>query len=253
MAEYEFFQVNQNNYVITVTINRESENNTFSLPVWTELGKIADEMEQRDDVRAIILNAAGKHFSAGIDLKIHTKSSSVAHHAHALRKRLPVQQALINKWESISLPVIAAIQGVCIGAGLETALACDIRIAADNARFSLPEVRYGISTDLGGMNKLVNMISLGQAKRFIFACEEFDAQEALRLGLVEMVVPLDSLQLEAMKLAQKIASMPPIAVWMAKKGLNLASESSRAASMLFEQAQCFACFETEDRQEAARA
>ena len=127
------------------------------------------------------------------------------------------------------------------------------RIAAEGARFSLPEVQLGLSPDMGGTSRLTRLVGLGQAKRLILTGEEVDAQEALRIGLVEVVVPPEELEARAMKMAKTIARSPAAAVRFAKKGVNLTDEGGLYAGRLFEQAQSTYCCGTEDLQNAIAA
>ncbi len=248
MADYKSLLLTKEGSIAIVTINRPKHLNTLGPEVWAEIGQAADEVEAMEDLRAVVINAAGEHFSAGIDLKqLGTFNSEL------VIKSVARSQAAYSKWEELSVPVIAAIQGLCYGSGTELILACDIRVAARNARIAIPEVRFGLAPDMGGTTRLTKLVGSGQAKRLIIACEEVDAEEARSIGLVEKVVENEQLMEETMKLAQRIADMPPVAVKMAKKGINLAVESSRMAGLLFEQAQSIYCCGTHDQKEAVQA
>lgn len=248
MAEYKHLLVRKEGHIAIMTINRAESFNTLGPEAWAEIDAAAVEIEAMEDVRAVVINAAGQHFSAGIDLKqLETFNSEI------VMKSVAHSQAAYSKWEDLPVPVIAAIQGICFGSATELILACDIRIAAQNARIAIPEVRFGLAPDMGGTTRLTKLVGSGQAKRMIIACDEVDADEAKSIGLVEKVVETDRLMEEAMKMAERIASQPPVAVWMAKKGINLAAESSRMAGLLFEQAQTVYCCGTEDQKEAVAA
>ena len=119
-------------------------------------------------------------------------------------------------WSECNLPVVVGIQGACMGTAIELITACDIRIAADNAKFSLREVDVGISTDLGGTTRLTKLIGPGMTKLLAMTCEDIDAQEAARIRLVERVVPLGELEQTTLAYAEKLAAKPPIAVQMCK-------------------------------------
>ncbi len=248
MPDYKNISVTKEGKIIILTLNRPERFNIFGVEVWREMEQAADDIAKMEDVRAVMINGAGKHFAAGIDLK-ELKTNSL----EFTQQNLPWLQSVYNKWEDFSIPVICAIQGLCLGSGTELALACDIRIAAKSARFALPEVRFGLSPDMGGTTRLPKLIGPGQAKRIILACEEIDAEEAKNIGLVEIVVDDDKLMDEAKRIANRIASMPPLAVRMAKKGINLAVESSRMAGLFFEQAQASLCSTTYDQKEAISA
>ncbi len=249
MTEYQHLLVRKESRVAILTINRPDKMNTFNREVWREIIKASDEIEEMEDLGAVIVNSSGKNFSAGVDLN-HLKSAA---NSDTIRKNLPWEQAMYNRFEDFPVPVIAAVQGLCYGSGTELILACDIRVASRDARIAIPEVRFGLSPDMGGTTRLPRLVGPGQAKRLILACEEVDAEEARAIGLVEIVVEPEELIERAMKLAKRIAAMPPAGVWMAKKGINLAVESGRMASQLFEQAQSVYCCGTEDKQEAIDA
>jgi enoyl-CoA hydratase len=249
MNEYKHLLIRKEGRVAILTLNRAEKMNTFNREVWKEIVKATDEIEEMDDLGAVIITGNGKHFSAGLDVNQLKDGAN----SETIRKNLPWEQAMYNKLEDFPVPVIAAIQGVCYGSATELVLACDIRIAAKDLRIAIPEVRFGLSPDMGGTTRLPRLVGAGQAKRLILGCEEIDAAEAKSIGLVEIVVEADELMEHAMKLATRIAAMPPMAVWMAKKGINLAAESGRMAGQLFEQAQSVFCCGTEDKQEATKA
>ncbi len=249
MPTYEHLLLNKEERVAILTLNRPDKLNTFNREVWREILTATEEIEDMDDLGAVIINANGPHFSAGIDLN-QLKSAS---NSQTIQKNLPWEQAMYNRLEDFPVPVIAAVQGLCYGSGTELILACDIRVAARNLRIALPEVRFGLSPDMGGTTRLPRLVGPGQAKRLILACEELDAEEALAIGLVEIIVEPEELMERAMTIAKRIASLPPVGVFMAKKGINLAMEGSRMASQLFEQAQSIFCCGTQDKEEAITA
>ncbi|MDA8223999.1 enoyl-CoA hydratase/isomerase family protein [Desulfosporosinus sp.] len=213
-----------------------------------ELEEIQKEILNDHNLAGIIINANGENFSAGIDLKFLQSVSS-----QFIMDNLVWLQNLYSFWQELPIPVIAAINGLCYGSATELILGCDIRIAAENAKFSLPEVRFGLSPDMGGTTRLTHLVGIGQAKRLIMGCEEIDAEEALRIGLVEILVKKEALNERAMKLAHKMADFPPAGIRFAKKGINLANESSVQTGLLFEQSQSTFCCGTEDLREAVTA
>lgn len=248
MVNYESLLLNKEESIAILTLNRAHNFNLVNPDVWREIWEAGQEISAMDDLRAVVINAAGEHFSAGIDL-----ASLQEFNSEMVAKNLPWAQSAYSIWEEMRVPVIAAVQGLCYGSAVEWILACDIRIAAKNARISIPEVRFGLSPDMGGTTRLTRLVGIGQAKRLIIGCEEIDAEEAKDIGLVEIVVDNEHLMERAMKLAKRIANLPPIAVRMAKKGINLASESSLMAGLYFEQAQSTYCCGTEDQKEAIKA
>ena len=248
MADFKHLLINREDKVAIVTLNRAEHFNTLNHEVWQEIHDAAQAVEDMGDIRAVVINAAGEHFSEGLDVKYLGEGSS-----EAVLMKANWLQSIYTVWEDFPVPVIAAVQGICYGGGTEFILACDIRVAASNLRIAIPEVRFGLAPDMGGTTRLPKLVGAGQAKRLLIACEEIDAYDATAIGLVEVVVEPDKLMEEAMRLANKIAGMPPVAVRMAKKGINLAVESSRMAGLLFEGAQSVYCCGTEDMKEAVRA
>ncbi|EHQ89253.1 enoyl-CoA hydratase/isomerase family protein [Desulfosporosinus youngiae] len=231
-----------------ITLDNPKGFNLVGTEFLKELEEIQKEINADQDLGGVLINANGDHFSAGIDLKFLKGVSS-----QFIMDNLVWLQNLYSFWQKLPIPVIAAINGFCYGSATELILGCDIRIAADNARFSIPEVRFGLAPDMGGTTRLTHLVGIGQAKRLILGCEEIDAEEALRIGLVEIMVKKEELNERAMKLANKMAGFPPAGIRFAKKGINLANESSVEAGLLFEQAQSTYCCGTEDLREAVTA
>lgn len=247
MFDGKYFLFNLEKGIGTLTLNRPPYN-IFEAGFYVELSEVEEFISRQTGIHCLIISANGKCFSAGIDLNYLQNVSS----AYVLDK-LPWLQRIYGFWQEQNYPVIAAVQGLCTGSGLEFILGADIRIAAEDARFSLPEVQLGLSPDMGGTSRLTRLVGLGQAKRMILTGEEVDAQEALRIGLVEAVVPLEELGARAMKMAKVIARSPEAAVRFAKKGVNLTDEGGLRAGQLFEQAQSTYCCGTEDLQQAIAA
>ncbi|WP_054694617.1 enoyl-CoA hydratase/isomerase family protein [Syntrophomonas palmitatica] len=232
-----------------ITLNHPENYNLVNWQLLEELDEVQGVIEKDKDLRAIIINANGDHFSAGIDLHILVNDVD----SRFIMDKLTWLQRVYSRWQEWAIPVIAAVHGLCYGSAMELILGCDIRIAAEDTRMAIPEVRFGLSPDMGGTTRLTHLIGPGQAKRMIIGCEEVDAQEALRMGMVEIVVPREQLMERALKMAKRIAGLPPAAVRFAKKGINLAAESSVAAGLLFEQAQSTFCCGTYDQNEAIKA
>jgi len=230
-----------------LTLNR-GPYNIFDKTFYEELGEVEAYIEQQEGIRCVIINANGKCFSAGIDLNYLTDVTS----EYVLAK-LPWLQRIYGFWQEQNYPVIAAVQGLCVGSGLEFILGADIRVAADNAEFALPEVQLGLAADMGGTSRLARLVGVGQAKRIALTGEHIGAEEALKIGLVEVVVPLEELNNRAMKMAKTIARSPEAGVRFAKKGINLTDEGGLRAGQLFEQAQSTYCCGTEGLHQAVEA
>jgi enoyl-CoA hydratase len=201
------------------------------------------------DVRAVILTGAGdKAFVAGADIKeFPTWTTDVAEDTGAKGQRV------FSQIENFPAPVIAAINGFALGGGLELALSCDIRLASENATMGLPEVSLGIIPGYGGTQRLSRTINVGDAKKLIYTAGMIKADEALRLGLVQEVLPSDQLMERAQKLAKKIASNAPIAVKGAKRAVNSERNLSIQQGLAVELSVTRETFGTEDKKEGVDA
>ncbi len=248
MPSLETFTLEKIGAVGIVRLNRPQAFNAFTSQMFDELELVTRQIEDDPDLLCIILTGEGNHFCAGIDISLLAETSSEwsVRNVNKLHARL-------FRWENLTQPTIAAINGACMGGGLELVLTCDMRIAAANATFSVPEVSFGISPDMGGSQRLPRAVGASQAKKLLLTGEKFDAAEALRLRAVDEVVAPEQLLERALKLAGKIASQPPMAVRFVKKAVNLSMESSLQAGMLFEQVQSIYALGSEDKDEAAAA
>ncbi len=235
-------------YIGIVTVKDASGLNLFNEEVVRGFARVQDEIDDDKSLRAVVVRSGCDHFSAGVDLAFLKTVTP-----RFIKDNLTFLQRTFGRWQDLQMPVIVGIKGLCYGAGMEMILGCDLRIAAEGARFAMPEVRLGLTADQGGTTRLTKLVGLGQAKRIILACDEVDAQEALRIGLVEYLVKPEELDERLMKLAKRISNMPPAAVRFGKKGVNLAHENSTYAGLLFEQAQSTYCFGSEDLAEAVNA
>jgi enoyl-CoA hydratase len=214
-----------------------------------ELSEIQDVIDANKDLRVVLIKSEGKIFSAGIDINFLVDNIS----SQWIMDTLVSLQNIYNRWQDLPIPVIAVVNKSCFGSGVELILGCDFRIADTNASFTLPEARFGLSPDMGGTAKLTKLVGAGQAKRILMTGDTIKADEALRIGLVEIVVEAEDLQETAMSYAKRIAALPPLALRFVKKGVNAAEESSLAAGLLFEQAQSTFCAGTQDLQEGLRS
>ncbi|NPV91905.1 MAG: enoyl-CoA hydratase/isomerase family protein [Firmicutes bacterium] len=248
MQPLETFTLEKIGSVGIVRMNRPKAFNAFTSRMFEEMELITRQIEDEHDLLCIILTGEGRHFCAGIDISLLSETST----EWSVRNVSRIH-ARLSRWENLTQPTIAAINGSCIGGGLEYAMTCDIRIAASDANFSVPEVSFGLSPDMGGSQRLPRLVGPSQAKKLLLSGERFDAQEALRIGAVDEVVEPDRLMERAIKLANKIAAQPPMAVRFAKKAVNLAMESSLQAGLLFEQVQSIFSLGSEDKDEAAAA
>ena len=246
MTTYIDFIVEKKGALALVTLNRPEKGNSWTKDTYLEMERIQSDLHMDDDVRVILFTGAGeKFFCAGADLSLLSSLNS-----HFISRELHHFQGVNTRWDRHIKPVIMVLNGITVGSGLELALSGDIRIASSKSTFSINEVRLGLNPDMGGTQRLTRVVGPSQAKRLIFTAETIDAEEALRIGLVDLVVPHESLMQEALKMAERISSMPPLAVRFAKKAINLAVDSPLEVGLLYEEAASTFCMGTEDKKEA---
>ena len=203
--------------VATITLNRPKQLNALSAAVTGEVSAAIDELQADNAVRAIIITGAGERaFAAGADIGELNQIGS----ATDGRRMAERSHQLGRKMADLPKPIIAAINGFALGGGLELALACDIRIAADTAQVGLPEVTLGIMPGWGGTQRLARLVGPGAAKLLMMTGDRIDAGEALRLGIVERVVPAAELTDAAKQIAHKLAAAPPLSIDAIKQAVN---------------------------------
>lgn len=235
--------------IAVVTLNRPKSLNALCDELIAELGTVFGQIVEDRDVAAVIVTGSAKAFAAGADIKeiIQIASPVVA---HEFGSRI---HTVFNRIEGCPKPVIAAVAGFALGGGCELALACDIRIAAENAVFGLPEIKLGVIPGGGGTQRLPRLIGVGRAKELLYTGDSINAQEAYRIGLANKVVPLDSLMDEARKLALRLVKQPAFALRMNKLAVNEGINMD-LYSALGHESRCFEIlFSTEDRKEGMQA
>lgn len=212
--------------VALITLNRPEIRNAIDGDVIEGLGAAAERILSETEIRVAIITGAGdRAFTSGLDLKAAMAGEEGILTSRAVRSEFEALQLagqIYTRFETLPVPVIAAINGYCFGIGLELAMVCDIRLASETAFFSVPEVQMGSIPDVGGTQRLTKIVGAGKAKELIFTGRRIDAAEALTIGLVEHVYPLDKLMEEAKKLAQEIASVAPALIQGAKRAINVA-------------------------------
>jgi len=232
-----------------ITFNRPKSLNAISDEFTTDLNQILDHIACDDQVRVVIVTGGEKVFAAGADIKEVSNINTPADAYRFSRKGHSVFQKLVN----LPVPVIAAVSGLAFGGGCEIALQCDIRIAADNAKFGQPEIKLGLLPGAGGTQRLPRLIGAGRAKELLFSGEPITAEEAYRIGLVNKVVPADSVLDEAKKMARTIAERPKYALMMIKHLVNTGMNMDLNSALEFE-GRCFEIlFSTEDQKEGLKA
>ena len=235
--------------VAVVTINRPAALNALNREVLDELAAAFSELESSEDVACVILTGSGsKAFVAGADIaEMQALDAVSAEHFAQLG------HALLNSIENFPKPVIAAVNGFALGGGCELAMACDIRIAAENARFGQPEVNLGVIPGFGGTLRLARLVGKGRAKELIFTGDMIDAQEAYRIGLANKVVAAEELLAKARSMATKIASKGPVAVRFAKEAIDNGLEMDLDRAGRLEAGLFGLCFATADQKEGMQA
>ena len=242
---YETLIFEKKDNIRIITLNRPERLNAMNFQIAVDLESVIAEIEEDEQARAVILTGAGRAFSAGGDIKDMADPNA---------KNPPLGRYIFfNKVEDVSKPVIAAINGICIGGGLELALCCDFRITSDAARFGQAEVKLGIMPGGGGTARLPRLIGPGRAKEFLYFGDFIDAQEAYRIGLVNKVVPPEGLMDEAMKWAQELAERPPLSLKMIKDCVNIGMQMDLLSAIDYEAKCAKMLFTTEDSVEGTTA
>jgi len=247
---YETITLAVENGVALITLNRPSVLNALSATVLRELGSALDAIDADSAVRCAILTGAGeKAFAAGADIsELSALPSGTAGAVQAKRG-----QAMTLKIEKLRVPVIAAVNGFALGGGCEIAMACDIRIASENAKFGQPEVNLGLVPGYGGTQRTTRLAGRGWAMYLCLTAEMIDAAEALRIGLVQKVVPLAGLLDEAKRIASVIASKAPLAIAATKRAIDEGAGLPLTEALALEALQFGLMIETADFVEGTKA
>lgn len=243
----ELVEVRREGEVAVVTLNRPEKLNALSIEVERAL-QVALVTDEVRGSRAVVLTGAGRAFSAGADvneMRDQTPTAVLAYYRET--------GEVYERVAQLPQPVIAAIHGYCLGGGLELALACDLRVADETATFGFPEVSIGIVPSSGGTHRLVRLVGPARAKELMMLRDRFDADEAHRFGLVTLVVPEGRAAARALEVAQEIAALPPLAVQLAKRSVDVMAEASRDAGLLIERLAYAALSQTEEHREATDA
>ena len=212
---YEMLKKEVREGLAIVTIDRPEALNALNNALLTELKEMFTELSDDETVRAVILTGAGKAFVAGADIAAMNAMTPIEG-----RQMMVLGHSVMDLIEEMEKPVIAAVNGFALGGGCELSMACDIRIASEKAKFGQPETGLGIIPGFGGTQRLPRLVGRSMAKYLLFTSDVIGAQRAEQIGLVEMVVPAESLMEEAEKVARKIMANGPIAVGLVKKAVN---------------------------------
>ncbi len=248
--QYEHIIYQKNNSIAVITLNRPDVLNARNVKMRKELISACQEIEEDTEVRVVIITGAGhKAFSVGLDLKERSESRVSPVEARRLRGQDADAEAVAR----LSKPTIAAINGYALGGGCEICLACDIRIAAEDAKIGLVEAGRGLIPGSGGTQRLPRLIGKAKALELMLTAATIDGKEAYRIGLANKVVPQEDLLAEAEKIAAKIASLAPIAVRYIKEAVNKGLEMPLEEGLRLERDLSTLIRTTEDAQEGSRA
>ncbi len=240
----------QEGRVAFLTINRPDKRNALNKAIRLELTALLDCVEQDPGIGVLVVTGAGdKAFIAGSDLNEFGRMSPL----EAYEFLDTLAQKLYTRFEQLDIPVIAMINGLCLGAGCEVALACDLRVASDTARFGQPEVNLGIMPGSGATQRLTRLVGPGKSKELIFTGDIIDASEAMAIGLVNRVVPASELETTVKKLAQRIASRGAFSLKMAKRAIQTGQEVGLTPGLAFEALAEVVCFSSPEKQEGMEA
>ena len=212
-----------------LTIDRPEALNALNSAVLAELDAAITAVEQNDGIRAVILTGAGRSFVAGADIAEMKEFSSIDGKQFGVRG-----SGIFLRLENLPKPVIAAVNGFALGGGCELAMACDIRIASEKAKFGQPEVGLGITPGFGGTQRLPRIVGISKAMELILTAKTIGAAEALEIGLVSQVVPPEELMDKAMELANAICANAPIAVAESKRCIRMGMQTDIATGSAFE-------------------
>jgi enoyl-CoA hydratase len=244
---YQNIIVEKKGRVGLITLNRPKALNALCDALIQELGHALDEFESDAHVGAIVITGSEKAFAAGADIKEMKDRNFVD---------VYVSDFITKGWERVAhcrKPVIAAVAGYALGGGCELAMMCDIILAAENAKFGQPEITLGVLPGAGGTQRLTRLVGKAKAMEMCLSGRMMDAAEAERSGLVSRVLPAEQLMDEAMKLADRVASMSAPVVLMVKESVNRAYETTLGEGLRFERRLFHAAFATEDQKEGMAA
>ena len=235
--------------VATVTLDRPKELNIFNEAALKDLDRLLDAISAEEGVDVVVLHSSHpKLFTAGADI-----NEMLQKDVMGAKRFAELGHRVARKLETLPQPVIAAVNGFVMGGGVEFICACDIRIASEDAVFAQPEIDIGIIPGWGGTQRLTRVVGIGKAKELIYTGKHIDAKEALRIGLVNDVVPKEDLKRAALALGKQIASKSHETLVAAKRAINMTSETNLATGLQYEVQTWATLFETMDQKEGMRA
>ena len=243
-----FVEVTKQGNIGIVTMNRPEALNALSSQVFADLTAALDVVEKDDDIYVVIITGAGRSFVAGADIgEMATMNVEEGLAFSELGNNLMMRVDLFSK------PTIAAVNGFALGGGCELALAADIRVASEKAKFGQPEVGLGIIPGFGGTQRMARIIGTGAAMELIYTADTIDAKRALEIGLVQHVVPAEELMAFALEMANKIAAKAQVAIRTSKMAIRRGIDCDISTAATYEALAFATCFATEDQKDAMKA
>ena len=242
--DFECIIYDKQDQVAVIRLNRPQVLNAMNKRLWLDMQAALDDARSDEEIKVVVVTGEGRAFSTGADLK-ESKTRTIEAYRDYLTALQEASRAIIR----FEKPTIAAINGYAIGSGYELALACDLRIAADEAKIGSPEAKVSSSVTGGAFRLVQDLVGPGKARELLFTGDYIDGVEAERIGLVNRSVPGERLMETVMEMAARIAGNSTFSLKMIKKGLNMAlGEVSLEALMDFEVEACLACVSTKERQ-----
>ena len=246
--EFKTISLNQEDAIAILTLHRPEAMNALNDELITELGQAIDRIVQDDQIRVLIITGGDKVFAAGGDIKAMLQCGPLEAKTYVS----PIHK-VFNQITELPKPTIAAICGFALGGGVELALTCDFRIAAENAKFGSPEINLGIFPAAGGSQRLPRLIGMSKAKELMFTGDTIDAKTALSIGLINQVVSQEELMEQAMKLAKRLGAKPPLTIRNLKESMHNIYNMDLNMGLKTELEKLCGLFSTEDQKEGMTA
>lgn len=249
MNQYQTLAFKKEDGIGIITLNRPECLNSINSLLVAELGSVLDETENDEDTKAVIITGSGKSFCAGADLNEVFQLES----ALKVYEWINNAQDLFHKIDFFNKPVVASINGMAMGGGMELSIACDLRIIAADAFMAVPEINVGVLPVGGGMSRLPRLVGAGRAKDLVYTGRRVSADEALGMGLVNRVVEGKMLYNYTLALARELSQKPPVALKIAKSTINTSMETDIRSASEMERRALAILFSTEDTKEGIQS